>query len=63
VADLKLDAAAAHVSQWEPSINNYRPDWDPHTLAKLKGELRAAALKKDGHFVESFRVDTKFNQE
>lgn len=63
VADLKLDAAAAHVSQWEPSINNYRPDWDPHTLAKLKSELRAAALKKDGHFVESFRIDTKFNEE
>jgi LmbE family N-acetylglucosaminyl deacetylase len=63
VADLKLDAAAAHVSQWEPSINNYRPDWDPQTLAKLKSELRAAALKKDGHFVESFRIDTEFNQE
>lgn len=63
VADLKLDAAAAHVSQWEPSINNYRPDWDPHTLAKLKSELRGTALKKDGHFVESFRIDTEFNQQ
>jgi hypothetical protein len=63
VADLKFDAAAAHISQWEPSINTYRPDWDPQTLAKLKSELRATALKKDGHFVERFRIDTKFNEE
>src|SRR5438132_695014 len=32
VVDLKLAAAAAHVSQFEPSINRYRPDWDAKDL-------------------------------
>jgi LmbE family N-acetylglucosaminyl deacetylase len=63
VVDKKLDAATAHVSQWEPSIRNYRHDWDPKTLSQLKTELRSKAPKKDGHFVESFRVATGFNNE
>lgn len=63
VEDLKLDAAVAHVSQWEPSITHYRPSWDPDTLAKLKSDLRARAPKKGGHFVESFRIETTFNEE
>jgi LmbE family N-acetylglucosaminyl deacetylase len=49
VFEKKLDAATAHVSQWEPSISNYRPDWNPETLAKLKTQLRSEAPKKDGH--------------
>jgi LmbE family N-acetylglucosaminyl deacetylase len=63
VEDLKLDAAVAHVSQWEPSINHYRPNWEPDTLAKLKSDLRARAPKKGGHFVELFRIETTFNEE
>lgn len=59
----KLDAAAAHVSQWEPSLSHYRPDWDALTLEKLKRDLRGRAPKKDGHFVEAFRVADGFNQQ
>lgn len=63
VADKKLDAAVAHVSQWEPSIRHYRPDWDAATVEKLKTELRGRALKKDGHLVEAFRLADGFNQQ
>lgn len=62
-ADLKIDAALAHVSQWEPSIHKYRPNWDPKTLEQMKEQLRARAPKKDGHFVEAFRIATGFNQQ
>ena len=63
VADLKLDAALAHVSQWEPSISKYRPDWDPQVREKLKQSLKARAQKRDGHYVESFRIAKGFNQQ
>ena len=58
----KLDAAAAHVSQWEPSIHKYRASWAPADLAKLKAHLRDRP-KKDGHRIESFRVASEFNQQ
>lgn len=58
----KLDAAAAHVSQFEPAINRYRPDWAPADLARLKASFRARP-KKDGHYVEAFRSATGFNQQ
>ena len=63
VLELKLDAAVAHVSQWDPSINKYRPDWDAKDLEALKRDLRARAVKRDGHYVESFRIATGFNQQ
>jgi LmbE family N-acetylglucosaminyl deacetylase len=63
VVEQKLDAAMAHVSQWEPSIHHYRPDWDKADLDKTKAELRSHVLKKDGHYVEAFRTTTGFNQE
>ena len=63
VVEKKLDAAAAHVSQFEPSINHYRPDWDPATLEKIKAGMRARIRKKDGHYVEAFRDAKGFNQE
>ena len=63
VMDLKLSAAAAHVSQFDPSIRNYRPDWDPKDLDKVKRGLRARATKKDNHYVEAYRVATQFNQQ
>src|SRR2546422_9835457 len=36
VFDSKLDAATRHVSQYEPAIHKYRPDWDPAALAAAK---------------------------
>ena len=63
VVDRKLAAAAAHVSQFEPSIHHYRPDWEPSELEKLKAGLRARVPKREGHYVEAFRVATGFNQE
>ena len=63
VADAKLAAAVAHVSQWEPSINKYRPDWDAAALEATKKELREKSPRKDGHVVEAFRIATEFNQQ
>jgi LmbE family N-acetylglucosaminyl deacetylase len=63
VIDKKLEAGLAHVSQWDPSIRKYRPDWDAATKAALKDRLKARAPKKDGHYVEAFRLSTGFNQQ
>jgi LmbE family N-acetylglucosaminyl deacetylase len=63
VLEKKLDALAAHVSQFEPSIDKFRPDWDPKDLEAMKKGLRARALKKDGHYVEAYRVGEGFNQQ
>jgi LmbE family N-acetylglucosaminyl deacetylase len=62
VMDLKVDAAMTQVSQFEPAVNKYRPDWDPKDLAKAKEELHSEQPRKDGHFVEAFRYTTGFNQ-
>jgi LmbE family N-acetylglucosaminyl deacetylase len=62
VVDLKVDAAMKQVSQFEPAVTKYRPDWDPKDLAKAKEELRGEQPRKDGHFVEAFRYATGFNQ-
>ncbi len=62
VAELKFEAAAKQVSQFEPAINKYRPDWDPQDLAKAKEGMRKEQLRKDGHYVEAFRRATGFNQ-
>jgi LmbE family N-acetylglucosaminyl deacetylase len=63
VLDLKLRAATAHVSQFDPSIRKYRPDWDAKDLEKVKAGLRARATKKDGHVVEAYRISGGFNQQ
>ncbi len=62
VMDLKLEAGSKHVSQFEPSVHKYRPDWDPAVLERTKAEMRGLQPKKDGHFVEAFRYATGFNQ-
>jgi LmbE family N-acetylglucosaminyl deacetylase len=62
VAQLKLEAATKHVSQFEPSIHKYRPDWNPSDLAGLKAELMSQQPKKDGHNVEAFRKAASFNE-
>ena len=61
--ELKLSAAAAHVSQFEPSVSKYRPDWDARDLEKMKQGLRSRQVRKDGHTVEAFRIATQFNQQ
>ncbi len=62
VAELKFDAAAKQVSQFDPAVIKYRPDWTPEDLKKAKDEMRHEQPKKDGHYVEAFRYATGFNQ-
>jgi LmbE family N-acetylglucosaminyl deacetylase len=62
VFEKKMEAASKHVSQFEPSETKYRPDWNPSDLAKLKADYSGFHEKKDGHYVESFRYATGFNQ-
>ena len=61
--DRKIEAASKQVSQFEPSIHKYRPDWDAADLESLRTGMKARAAKKDGHFVEAFRHATGFNQQ
>ncbi len=61
--ETKLNAATAHVSQFEPAIHHYRPDWDPAALEKLKAGLKLRIPKRDGHWVEAFRASQGFNQQ
>jgi LmbE family N-acetylglucosaminyl deacetylase len=63
VVNLKLQAATAHVSQFDPSIRKYRPDWDPQDLEKVKQDLLTRAPKKEGHTVEAYRIAGGFNQQ
>jgi LmbE family N-acetylglucosaminyl deacetylase len=63
VVELKIKAVCKHVSQFEPSINKYRPDWDPKDLEKLVEYLKSRATKKDGKYVEPFRRATEFNSQ
>ncbi len=63
VIDQKIAAVSKHVSQFEPSINKYRSDWDPKDLEKLTTYLKGRATKKDGRYVEAFRRAMGFNQQ
>ena len=62
VAELKFDAAAKQVSQFEPAVNKYRSDWAAEDLKKAKDEMRKEQPRKDGHYVEAFRYATGFVQ-
>ena len=62
VAELKFDAAAKQVSQFEPAVNKYRSDWKAADLDKAKDEMRREQPKKDGHYIEAFRYTTSFVQ-
>lgn len=62
VAELKFDAAAKQVSQFEPAVHKYQPDWAPEDLKKAKDEMRHEQPRKDGHYVEAFRYTTGFVQ-
>lgn len=63
VMNRKLESAIKQVSQFEPAIHHYRPDWDPNDQAKVEAELKKDQPKKDGHYVEEFRRATGFNEE
>jgi LmbE family N-acetylglucosaminyl deacetylase len=58
----KIEAASKHVSQFPPASLKYRPDWEDGALEKLRQEYRATHEKKDGHYVESYRHATSFNE-
>lgn len=60
--ELKVEAITKQVSQFEPAITKYRPDWDADTLKQLKEFYRKDQEKKDGHYVELFRYASEFNQ-
>ena len=62
VADLKFEAGAVQVSQFEPAINRYRSDWDAADKLKAKEEMRGEQPRKNGHYVEAFRYATGFVQ-
>lgn len=62
VAELKFDAATKQVSQFEPAVHKYRPDWEAKDLEKAKNEMRKEQPRKEGHYVEAFRYSTGFNQ-
>jgi LmbE family N-acetylglucosaminyl deacetylase len=63
VLELKLKAAAAHVSQFEPAIRKYRSGWEAKDLEAVRRELMRDVKKKDGHWVEAFRIAGGFNQQ
>jgi LmbE family N-acetylglucosaminyl deacetylase len=58
----RLQLGLAHVSQWEPAMSKYRPDWEAEDKAKVRGEMRKMVLKKGGHRVEGYRWAVEFNQ-
>ncbi|QOY90685.1 PIG-L deacetylase family protein [Paludibaculum fermentans] len=62
VKQQKEAAGLAHVSQWEPAMHKYRPDWTPEDKEKARAELHTIILKKGGHWMEAFRWATEFNQ-
>ena len=63
VMNLKLQSAVAQVSQFAPSEDRYRDDWDPKDLKSTEDELKKLQPHKDGQAVEEFRNSTGFNQE
>jgi LmbE family N-acetylglucosaminyl deacetylase len=61
--EAKIRSLTAQVSQFSPSENKYRADWDPKDLSSTLDGLKKMQTRKDGHYVESFRFATGFNQE
>jgi LmbE family N-acetylglucosaminyl deacetylase len=61
VIDLKAEAVSRHVSQFEPSLSKYRPDWDPQILKTFLEGVKARASRREGRYVEGFRRATGFN--
>jgi LmbE family N-acetylglucosaminyl deacetylase len=55
VFDLKMQAALAHVSQFEPSLSKYTPELDKSTASAVHTGFSALNLCKEGKCVERFR--------
>jgi LmbE family N-acetylglucosaminyl deacetylase len=55
VFDLKMQAALAHVSQFEPSLSKYTPELDKKTAIAVTNGFSALNLCKEGKCVERFR--------
>lgn len=62
VNDLKIQAYSKHVSQFPPAIDKYQPDWSPENLVRFNQYWKQRLPKKDGHYVEPYRLATGFNQ-
>jgi LmbE family N-acetylglucosaminyl deacetylase len=62
VLDKKIDASLCHVSQFEPGVHKYRPDWEPAARKQAEQEVRSMIRHREGHAVEAFRYATEFNQ-
>jgi LmbE family N-acetylglucosaminyl deacetylase len=62
VLDKKIEASLCHVSQFEPGVHKYRPDWQPEDRKKAEAEVQSMIQHRDGHAVEAFRYATEFNQ-
>lgn len=56
VFDLKMKAAGAHVSQFEPSVSQYTPVLNPKTAEGLKKRFAEMHLCGEGKCRERFRV-------
>ena len=63
VAEIKLNAAVAHVSQFSPAVDKYRAGLGSGGAGETEGGVAADGKKKDGHYVEAFRRATGFNEE
>ena len=50
------------MSQFEPGVHKYRPDWQPDDRRKAEAEVKSMLRQRDGHSVETFRYATDFNQ-
>jgi N-acetylglucosamine malate deacetylase 1 len=55
VFELKMQAALAHVSQFEPSLSKYTSELDKNTATAVKSRFSQLNLCKDGKCVERFR--------
>ncbi len=62
VIEKKMEAGLAHVSQFEPAVNKYRPTWTVSDKAKAREELKGMMIKRNSRYVEAFRWATGFNQ-
>ena len=62
VLDKKINASLSHVSQFEPAVHKYRPDWQPADRQNAEQEVKSMLKRRDGHAVEAFRYATDFNQ-
>lgn len=53
----------AQVSQFPPSEEIYRDNWDPKDLKTAEDQFTKLQPRHDGKAVEEFRYATGFNQE